>query len=156
MPNPPSAIVTLLTQADARKRTLNLNYSGALTPQETFQLLQVDAKAMLIDVRTEAELALVGRVPMAQHVEWATYPGMVVNSNFAQELIHTLGSKSKDTTIIFMCRTGGRSHNAAVVANSLGYTNVYNMLEGFEGEANAQKQRTLMNGWRFANLPWTH
>jgi hypothetical protein len=38
----------------------------------------------------------------------------------------------------------------------LGFTQVYNMLEGFEGDANAQKQRTLMNGWRFANLPWTH
>jgi rhodanese-related sulfurtransferase len=55
-----------------------------------------------------------------------------------------------------MCRTGGRSHNAATVATSLGFTQVYNMLEGFEGEANQLKQRTLINGWKFAGLPWTN
>jgi hypothetical protein len=28
------------------------------------------------------------------------------------------------------------------------------MLEGFEGESSAEKQRTLINGWRHAGLPW--
>lgn len=156
MPNPASTIVTILTQADSRKATLNLPYAGALTPQEAYQLLQADARAILIDVRTAAELELVGRIPTALHIEWASYPGMVANPDFAHELSHSLGSKANDTPIIFMCRTGARSHNAAVVAANLGYSAVYNMLEGFEGEANAQQQRTLMNGWRFANLPWTH
>ena len=55
-----------------------------------------------------------------------------------------------------MCRTGGRSHNAAVVAQQLGYANAYNLLEGFEGEANSLKQRTLINGWKHAGLPWTN
>jgi rhodanese-related sulfurtransferase len=55
-----------------------------------------------------------------------------------------------------MCRTGGRSHNAAAVAASLGYTQAYNMLEGFEGEANGLNQRTMLNGWKHAGLPWTN
>jgi rhodanese-related sulfurtransferase len=54
-----------------------------------------------------------------------------------------------------MCRTGGRSHNAAVLAEELGFT-AYNMQEGFEGDSNAQGQRTLINGWRHAGLPWTN
>lgn len=156
MPNPASAIVTLLTQADARKQSLGLTYAGAVTPQEAHQLLQVDANAVLIDVRTHAELELVGRVPTALHIEWATYPGMVANPDFAHQLANALNNKPKDTNIVFMCRTGARSHNAAMAANSLGFTQVYNMLEGFEGDANAHKQRTLINGWRFAHLPWTH
>ena len=60
----------------------------------------------------------------------------------------------KEALVIFMCRTGGRSHNSAALAASLGFTEAYNMLEGFEGEANAERQRTLINGWRHAGLPW--
>lgn len=156
MPNTASSLLATLAQADARKQTLNLTYRGAVTPIEAQQVLQADADAVLIDVRTSAELELVGRVPTALHLEWASYPGMIANTQFAAQLRDALAHKSQDTVIIFMCRTGGRSHNAAVVAHDLGFTHAYNMLEGFEGDANAQKQRTLINGWRHANLPWTH
>ena len=50
---------------------------------------------------------------------------------------------------------GGRSHNAAMLAQQLGYK-AYNMLQGFEGETNALKQRTQMIGWKHAGLPWTN
>ena len=75
------------------------------------------------------------------------------NSAFAEQLAEKV---DKSLGVIFMCRTGGRSHNAAVVAQQLGYINVYNMLEGFEGEANHLKQRTLINGWKHAGLPWSN
>ena len=139
--------------AQKRGQDLGLPYSGALTPTETFDLLHANKQALLIDVRTQAELALVGRVPGALNIEWAFYPGMVPNPDFAKQLA---GTVDKECTIIFMCRTGGRSHNASVVAHQLGYSQVYNMLEGFEGEANEQKQRTTINGWKHANLPWTN
>jgi rhodanese-related sulfurtransferase len=116
-----------------------------------YNLLKLNA--ILIDVRSQAELDLVGGVPSASHIEWAFYPGMVANTDFAAQLQSQI---NQDKTIIFMCRTGGRSHNAAVVAQKLGYSQVYNMAEGFEGEANAAKQRTLINGWKHANLPWTN
>ena len=77
---------------------------------------------------------------------------MVANADFASQL---QAQVDKSQAIVFMCRTGGRSHNAAVVAEELGYT-AYNMLEGFEGEANEQKQRTLINGWKQAGLPWSN
>jgi rhodanese-related sulfurtransferase len=78
---------------------------------------------------------------------------MVKNERFAEQLAATV---DKNLTVIFMCRTGGRSHNAAVVAQQLGYSHAYNMLEGFEGEANTLKQRTTLNGWKHANLPWSN
>jgi rhodanese-related sulfurtransferase len=139
----------------AQKRSLDNSfaYRGALTPTEAFTILQENPQALLVDVRTQAELELVGRVPNAVNIEWAFYPGMVKNERFAEQLAATV---DKNLTVIFMCRTGGRSHNAAVVAQQLGYSHAYNMLEGFEGEANTLKQRTTLNGWKHANLPWSN
>ena len=142
---------TILTTAAKRAAAKGLTYAGELTPQEAFEVLQHGTFA-LVDVRSLAELELVGRVPNANHVQWALYPGMIANSEFAAQLQAQVDASQ---AIVFMCRTGGRSHNAAVVAQQLGYK-AYNMLEGFEGEANAQKQRTLINGWKHAGLPWTN
>ncbi len=148
----------ILALAQKRAVEKSLPYAGALTPKEAFEMLQANPKALLVDVRTKAELELVGRVPGALNVEWAFYPGMVANENFAEQLITELNNRhvDKDTVLIFMCRTGGRSNNAATVAAALGFSQAYNTLEGFEGEANADKQRTLINGWKHAGLPWTN
>jgi rhodanese-related sulfurtransferase len=143
----------ILHKAASRAAEHHLPYAGALTPNEAYEILLHDTNAALVDVRTQAELDLVGRIPDALNIEWAFYPGMVPNPDFGQQLKQQLKS---DQTIIFLCRTGGRSHNAAAVAASLGYGKAYNMLEGFEGEANALQQRTTINGWKHADLPWTH
>ena len=139
----------------AQKRSIenSFPYAGAMTPREAFDVLQENPEVLLIDVRTQAELELVGRIPSALNIEWAFYPGMLKNQDFAQQLAEKV---DKNLTVIFMCRTGGRSHNAAVVAQQLGYSHAYNMLEGFEGEANELKQRTTMNGWKHAGLPWSN
>jgi rhodanese-related sulfurtransferase len=148
-----SEIQKNLQKANQRAQENSLPYAGAMTPLEAFEVLQSNPNAQLVDVRTQAELDLVGRVPEALNIEWAFYPGMVTNVDFAQQLANQV---DKNKTIIFMCRTGGRSHNTAVVAATLGYSQAYNMLEGFEGEANALHQRTTLNGWKHADLPWTH
>jgi rhodanese-related sulfurtransferase len=148
--NQPEEILKLAQQRAVEN---NLPYAGALTPREAFEILQSNPKAILVDVRTQAELALVGRVPAALNIEWAFYPGMLPNPDFVKQLAAQL---DKDLPVIFMCRTGGRSHSAALVAQQLGFTHAYNMLEGFEGEANELKQRTTVNGWKHANLPWTN
>jgi rhodanese-related sulfurtransferase len=147
------SVENILTQAQARASQNGLSYAGAVTPQEAYALISQDSSAVLVDVRSRAELELVGRVPVATHVEWAFYPGMVANADFAAQL---QAQVDKSRTVIFMCRTGGRSHNAALLAQQLGYRHAYNMVEGFEGEANALKQRTLINGWKHAGLPWTN
>jgi rhodanese-related sulfurtransferase len=148
-----NALDHILEVAAERAAMKNLPYAGELTPREAFDLLQQDPSAVIVDVRSRAELDLVGRVPVAAHIEWAFYPGMLPNNAFAEQLQSAI---DKDLTVVFMCRTGGRSHNAAIVAQQLGYSKVYNMLEGFEGDANSLHQRTQVNGWKHAGLPWTN
>ena len=143
----------ILNQAHQRAAENNIPYAGLVTPQEANALVEHAQEIVLVDVRSRAELELVGRVPFATHIEWAFYPGMVANPDFAQQLQAQI---DKNHTVIFMCRTGGRSHNAALLAQQLGYAKAYNMVEGFEGEANTLKQRTLINGWKHAGLPWTN
>ncbi|MBA3696726.1 MAG: rhodanese-like domain-containing protein [Methylotenera sp.] len=143
----------ILNKAKQRALANQHSYAGALTPEEAHAYMQANPEALLVDVRSLAELELVGRVPNALHIEWAFYPGMVANPNFNKQLIEQI---DKNSPVIFMCRTGGRSHNAAVVAASVGYTQSFNMLEGFEGDVNAEQQRTMVNGWKHASLPWTH
>jgi len=147
------SVENILKLAHARAAESGLSYAGAFTPQEAYVLISQERDAVLVDVRSRAELELVGRVPMATHIEWAFYPGMVANTAFAEQL---QAQVDPSRTVIFMCRTGGRSHNAALLAQQLGYSKAYNMSEGFEGEANALKQRTLINGWKHAGLPWTN
>jgi rhodanese-related sulfurtransferase len=143
----------VLERAQKRAEESNFPYAGALTPQEAYEVLQKTPHAKLVDVRSLAELDLVGKIAGAAHIEWAFYPGMVANPDFAAQLDMQI---DKEALVIFMCRTGGRSHNAAATAAKLGFSEAYNMIEGFEGEANEQKQRTLINGWKHAGLPWNN
>lgn len=147
-------LTEILQKAKERGLANSLPYAGALTPREASQVLQLTGNAKLVDVRSRAELDLVGRIPFANHIEWAFYPGMVANQDFAKQLAMQL---DKESVVIFMCRTGGRSHHAATMAAQLGFTEAYNMLEGFEGEATPDtKQRCKINGWKVADLPWTN
>jgi rhodanese-related sulfurtransferase len=143
----------ILNSATERATAKNLPYAGELTPRQAFDLLQQEPATVLVDVRSRAELELVGYIPNAIHIEWAFYPGMVPNADFAAQL---QAQVDKSLNVVFMCRTGGRSHNAAVLAKQLGFSKVYNMAEGFEGEANNFKQRTQVNGWKHAGLPWSN
>jgi rhodanese-related sulfurtransferase len=144
----------ILEKAKQRAEENKLPYAGALTPAEAQQLLTLIPSAKLVDVRSRAELELVGRIPDATSIEWSFYPGWQPNPDFATHLEMQI---DKEVPVLFICRTGGRSHNAAVLANQLGFTEAYNVLEGFEGAAEPDtKQRGKINGWKVAELPWTH
>jgi rhodanese-related sulfurtransferase len=56
--------------------------------------------------------------------------------------------------VLFLCRSGGRSHHAAVIAQALGYARAFNILEGFEGAKDAHGHRGTIGGWKVAGLPW--
>ena len=135
----------------ARERAghMGLTYSGALLPAEAHQLMQ--AGAALVDVRTKPELQYVGRVPGAVAVEWQTYPGNRPNPEFLAELAAVV---PKDQPVMFMCRSGARSHSAAEAAIRAGWKEAYNVLEGFEGDKDAEQHRNTVGGWRKAGLPW--
>jgi len=135
--------------ARERARQLKLPYAGALLPREAYALMQAGAR--LIDVRTQAELYWVGRVPGGLPVEWNGYPGGKRNPDFLRQLAELV---ERDDTVMFLCRSGGRSHDAATLAAQDGYLDCYNVLEGFEGDKDAQQHRNSVGGWRVAGLPW--
>ncbi len=135
----------------ARKRGKDLPYEGALLPIEAFRILTDAPGAKLVDVRTRAELDWVGRIPGSIGIEWMHYPVMQPNPHFLTQLIQQV---DREALVMFICRSGHRSHNAAAIAVQAGYTECYNVLEGFEGDRDQHGQRGKINGWRHAGLPW--
>jgi len=60
----------------------------------------------------------------------------------------------RDETVLFLCRSGVRSHHAAEAAARAGFKRAYNVLEGFEGDLDCTRRRGTLGGWRAAGLPW--
>ena len=145
-------IAEILQKAAERGRQLGLPYSGALTPAEAYEVWRNAPGAKLVDVRTRAEWDYVGRIPGAVEIELLTYPGNRPNAGFVAE--HE-SKTDKAAPVLFICRSGGRSHNAAMLAAQAGYPESYNVLEGFEGDRDAHGHRNTSGGWRVAGLPWT-
>jgi rhodanese-related sulfurtransferase len=142
----------LLKKAAERATQMRLPYSGALTPEEAHEVWRNAPGAQLVDVRTRAEWDYVGRIPGAVEIEILSYPGNRPNPAFVSELEAKV---DKSVPVLFICRSGGRSHNAAMLARQAGYGAAYNVLEGFEGDRDAQEHRNTVGGWRAAGLPWT-
>ena len=138
-----------ITAAVKRGQEMGLSYAGALLPAEAHALMQRGAK--LVDVRTKPELLYVGRIPGSVAIEWQTYPGNRPNPEFLGELAATV---PKDATVMFICRSGARSHGAAEAAKQAGWRHSYNVLEGFEGDKDGEQHRNTVGGWRKAGLPW--
>jgi len=125
-------------------------YAGDIAPGQAWQLVQ-SGQATLVDVRTAEELHWVGRVPGALHVEWAIGREQVRNEHFLQQLSELV---PRDRQVLFLCRSGVRSVAAAKAATEAGYRSAWNILQGFEGPIDPQKQRGRIGGWRSAGLPW--
>ena len=150
-----STLEQLYAQADARRTESQLPYAGAVSPAEAFELLQLDPRTRLVDVRTRAELDWVGRPVIGDgqyaHVEWTRYPGAVPNQEFLAQLNQVA---THDTPVLFLCRSAARSKLAAIAATQAGFTKAYDLLEGFEGDKDGQGHRKMVSGWCFRGLPW--
>jgi rhodanese-related sulfurtransferase len=146
-------LTEILTAAQQHAQASGLPYQGALAPDEAAEVLGTAPGSRLIDVRSRAELDLVGSIPGAVHVEWMTYPGWHANPHFLSQLKQSVDAEA---LMLFICRNGHRSHRAAEAAMLAGYRNCYNVLEGFEGDPNpASGHRSELNGWKARGLPWT-
>lgn len=147
-----------------------------LTPQQAHDLKKQDPKGVaLFDIRTRAEAMYVGwpgdadaLVPYVEHAEimteWddkRTMYKVEPNPDFVGELERRLAEKGlgKDATIVLICRSGDRSAKAADRLQMSGYTKVYSVTEGFEGDMAKEGPKTgqrAVNGWKNAGLPWTY
>ena len=144
-------LTDLLQLAQERGRELGLPYAGALTPEEAHAIWRLAPGAKLVDVRTRAEWDWVGRIPGAIEIEWQTYPGGRPNPHFLAQFKKQV---DRESLVLLICRSGVRSHHAAILLSDEAHYECYNVLEGFEGDKDAAGQRGKTGGWRYAGLPW--
>lgn len=145
-----------------------------VTASEAYDLMQDNARAVLIDVRDPIEIKFTGFAePTDIHVPWVladrdnfdedakTWP-MVRNDDFETQVRAELEALdvANDDPIIVMCRSGAtRSAPGADIITEMGFNQVYSMTDGFEGgkleEGDSAGVRAV-NGWRNSGLPWSY
>jgi rhodanese-related sulfurtransferase len=134
------------------------DYAGDVTPTQAWEILNKDPKAVLVDVRTQAEwgyvgvpdLSPIGKRPL--FASWALFPNMEINDRFVDDVV--AAGIEPGVPILFLCRSGVRSRSAAIAATARGFTSCYNVATGFEGDPDAQRHRGKINGWKVEGLPW--
>ena len=134
------------------------NHVKGISPVEAQKLLDENPSAVLIDVRSAMEFLFVGHAKDSVHVAWIDEPDWTVDPNFSahvrQVMLGGLSCEDNCAPVVLICRSGKRSHEAGETLLKNVFTNVYNVLEGFEGELDDDHHRSTMGGWRFHNLPW--
>ena len=137
-----------------RASAQGLPHAGGVPPALAWDLVQ-RGQAVLVDVRTGEERKFVGHVPGSRHVAWATGTALTRNPRFVRELEARVSAEGgKEAVVLLLCRSGKRSALAAEAAAAAGFRQVFNVLEGFEGEIDAGLHRGGSDGWRFRGLPW--
>ncbi|WP_372753031.1 rhodanese-like domain-containing protein [Mariniflexile sp.] len=90
-----------------------------LTQEEWVSQLQNDPNAVILDVRTDAEVAD-GIIENAIHID----------IHKGQGFLEEVEALDKTKNYYVYCRSGNRSGQACAVMNQLGFENAYNLLGG--------------------------
>jgi rhodanese-related sulfurtransferase len=122
--------------------------------EDAWSMLTDDANAVLVDVRTIAEWNFVGMADLSSigkevmAVEWNRFPDGSPNPEFVEQ---AGGPLSPEQPVLIICRSGARSRAAAQALAGAGFSRLYNVTTGFEGDLNADGHRH--GGWK-DHLPW--
>jgi rhodanese-related sulfurtransferase len=127
-------------------------------------------KVLFVDIRTKGEFQFLGtpaiidqNIPYMEIDDLGGWDKknnrytMSPNSDFvgAVAALAARTNRGKSDPIILICRSGDRSSQAANLLQEAGYTKVYSVVDGFEGDMSPTGRRDV-NGWKNANLPWTY
>ena len=129
-----------------------------ITSIECFNKLSEISNSYLIDIRTKPEWEFIGVPDLSSlnkktiFISWHMYPEMKINSLFENQI--TESNIKKNDKLFLICRSGNRSSDAAEFLTSCGFTNCFNVKDGFEGEIGPNHQRSTINGWKYYKLPW--
>ncbi len=152
--------------SDDRKKTSAGKYVTALQAYEMWKA--APDKVSIIDVRTPEEYVYIGHPRMAINIPWQVWTGkydaekkdvvLDKNPNFVTEIQKRY--KPEDTLLI-TCRSGHRSAPSCEALIQAGFKNVYNVIDGFEGDKVSDPESSynglrMKNGWRNSGLPWTY
>lgn len=129
-----------------------------LSPQAAHRLLADNPRAVLVDIRSTMESLFVGHSKGALHIPWMDEPEWTVNPHFVtrvRELMlgGALGSDAGAAPVILIWRSGKRSLAAGRNLVAAGFSEIYNILEGFAGDLGEQRHRGARGGWRLHDLP---
>jgi len=125
-----------------------------LLPKDAHAYLQQHERALFLDIRMELEYLYVGHPPGVVHLAWYEYPEMQNDAEqFVAQVRREVGDRL-DTPVVLICRSGQRTLKAGEALEAAGFSEVVNVLHGFEGELDANFQRGRLSGWRFDGLPW--
>ena len=137
-------------------------YAGDVIPAEAYRLLAGAAPSVLIDVRTKPEWAYAGAPDLTAFgksplfLEWQMYPSMQRDALFTDHLAAKLADAGieRGALLLFLCRSGARSREAAVAMTAAGWAPCFNIADGFEGPLDSSGHRSSVGGWRAGGLPW--
>ena len=122
-----------------------------LKPNEAFKFLQDHPQAVFIDCRSEMEYLFVGHPVGSLHVPWNDGPDWEINPHFVGQ-VRKIASMNRP--VLLICRSGQRSISAGQALEQAGFSDVYNVLDGFEGPLDDRHHRGTLSGWRMEGLPW--
>jgi rhodanese-related sulfurtransferase len=137
-------------------------YAGDVSAKAAWEGLAQAPEATLIDVRTKAEWAYVGTPVLTSLgkspvlLEWDEFPSGALVPDFIGRLTDELDKRgvSKDAPLYFICRSGNRSRQAAMLATEVGYRRAFNVEYGFEGRLGPDRHRGTAGSWKAEGLPW--
>ena len=135
-----------------------------VTATDAWKILEEKPNSLLIDVRCKEEVEFVGFVDLSKlnkkplYLSWKIYPSLEVDGAFTDKLSALIAEvfpafNPEEINLLFICRSGNRSFEAAMFMSDFGY-NCYNIKNGFEGDIDESGHRTSINGWKVENLPW--
>ena len=145
-----------------------------MTSEDAYQYMMKNMdKALFVDVRTPSELNYLGATTvMDKLVPWVFMDTTGWNAkkhrykrrsneNFVKDMDAALKQKGlgKNDTVILICRSGDRSAAAVNLLAKNGYTHVYTIVHGYEGDkakTGKNKGKRLVNGWKNSGMPWTY
>lgn len=131
-----------------------MQYAGDITSLQAHELLSSSNHHVLVDVRTYAETNFVG----APYIEASRYLSCPLyelpHMEISLEFIPNLNKISRDIKLLFICRSGARSQEAAIIATTMGFKECYNIADGFEGPLDNNGHRGNISGWKASNLAW--
>jgi rhodanese-related sulfurtransferase len=140
-----------------------------LTAKEAYDKWKADPeKVKILDVRTPEEYLFVGHSAMAWNIPsfFQTYQWDAAKRKLPMkpnpDFVSQVKELAKPTDVILvMCRSGGRSAQAVNQLAEAGFRNVYNIIDGMEGDTvddpgSVFQGQRMKNGWKNSGLPWTY
>ena len=140
-----------------------------VTAREAFGKWKAEPEQVkVLDVRTPHEYVFVGHPEMAWNIPFLfmTHQWDKEKNEYALRLNQGFVAQVKEwakpeDTLLVMCRSGDRAALAVDALAKAGFTNVYNIIHGMEGDTvddpeNLYHGKRMKNGWKNSGSPWTY